>query len=305
MAMRLSVIIPHLNEPDDLRRCLQSLEAQKCDGIEHEVIVVDNGSRTLPAEVCAAFPGVRLEREPTPGPGPARNRGAAVAHAELLAFIDCDCVAGPGWMAALVGFLDAHPEIGFVGGDIRITPTDAARLTAIEAYESVFSYRARYYVEHHKFTATGNMAVRASVFRAVGPFGGLSSMEDTEWGQKASALGHGIGYVDEAKVRTPSCKSFAELARRWDRHVAHEFRQVRDRPGKLALWAAGSVLVAASPLREIPRVLRSDRLARPLDRCKALACLTRVRLYRARRMLSLALSGNAAALVGVWNREPS
>jgi len=305
MAVRLSVIIPHLNEPDDLSRCLQSIAAQDAGGIDYEVIVVDNGSRVLPCEACAAFPGVRLEREPVPGPGPARNRGAAVARAELLAFIDADCVAEPGWMASIVRFMDRNPAIGFVGGDIRITPGDPGRLTAIEAYESIFSYRARYYVEHHGFAATGNMAVRAAVFRAVGPFGGISTMEDTEWGKRATALGYRIAYVGEARVRTPSCKSFPELTRRWDRHVAHEFRQVKGRPGRVALWAAGSAVVAASPLGEIPRILRSDRVSAMGDRLKALGCLTYVRLYRALRMLSLALKGDAAAMVGTWNREAS
>jgi glycosyltransferase involved in cell wall biosynthesis len=305
MAARLSVIVPHLNEPGDLRRCLASIEAQAADGIDYEVIVVDNGSRAMPEALCGSFVRERLEYEPVPGPGPARNRGAALAQADLIAFIDCDCVAEPGWMAAIVHFMDEHPDIGFAGGNIRILSGDPARLTPIEAYESDFSYRARYYVEHHKFAATGNMAVRAAVFRAVGPFGGISTMEDTEWGQRATALGHHVAYIGEAGVRTPSCRSFAELARRWDRHVAHEFRQLHGRPGRVALWVAKSAVVAASPLGEIPRIMRSDRLARAGDRWKAMRCLTRVRLYRAWRMIRLVANGDAAAMLGTWNREPS
>ena len=305
LSPRVSVIIPHLNEPGDLRRCLRSLAAQRIDGIPFEIIVVDNGSTELPAAVCAAVPGVRLESESVPGPGPARNRGASVAQARLLAFIDADCVADPGWVLSIVEFMDRNPSVAFIGGDIRILLADPQRMTSIEAYESIYSYRAQRYVEHNGFAATGNMAVRAEVFRAVGPFGGISSMEDTEWGQRATGQGFKIAYLPDARVRTASCKSFAELTRRWDRHVAHEFRQINHDRAGLIKWVMSSGIIAASPVGEIVRILRSDRVSGLWDRCLALACLTRVRLYRARRMLGLAFHDNTATMVGTWNRENS
>lgn len=298
---RLSIIIPHLNEPEDLARCLGALTAQRTDGAEYEIIVVDNGSAEPPRAVCAGFAGVRLEIEPIPGPGPARNRGASVATAPLLAFIDADCIAEPGWMQAILKFMD-DPAIDFAGGDIRIL-SGQDRLTAIEAYESVYSYRAKLYVERHGFAATGNMTVRAEVFRAVGPFGGIGSMEDTEWGQRATRMGYRIGYIEDARVRTPSCKSFPELARRWDRHIAHEYRQFRSRKNPALIWTARSLAVAASPAAETIRILRSDRLERLRDRWSALTCLTRVRLYRAWRMLRLLLDQNAETLTASWNRK--
>jgi glycosyltransferase involved in cell wall biosynthesis len=302
---RLSVVIPHLNEPDDLRRCLRSLVAQRSDGIAFEIIVVDNGSVELPTKACAGMPDVHLEHEATPGPGPARNHGASLARATIVAFIDADCVACPGWVRSIVEHLEQNPEIGFLGGDIGILPTDPARLTAVEAYESVYSYRAREYVEQYGFAATGNMAVRTSVFRAVGPFGGIATMEDTEWGQRATALGLKSAYLAQAKVLTNSCKSFAQLSRRFDRHVAHEFRKVDGSPTAMARWLLTGAMIAASPILEIVSIARSDRVSGLRSRWLALLCLTRIRLYRARRMFSLALKDNSAAVVGAWNRENS
>ena len=81
----------------------------------------------MPAAVCDAIGNVRLEREIIAGPGPARNCGATVAAAQLLAFIDADCVAQPGWVEAIVTFLEANPEVAFVGGDIGIMPDRAGR----------------------------------------------------------------------------------------------------------------------------------------------------------------------------------
>lgn len=301
--IRLSIIIPHLNEPDGLHRCLRSLVSQAAADIPFEIIVVDNGSAELPETVCAQFAGVRLEAEPAPGPGPARNRGAQVARAALLAFIDADCVAAPGWVRAIIEFMEKRPDVGFLGGDIRILPARPDRLTPAEAYENVFSYRARLYVERHGFAATGNMAVRAGVFQVVGPFGGIATMEDTDWGKRASAEGHRIAYLPEAIVFTAPCASFAELARRWDRHVAHEFRKVGSHPVDILAWIARSVAIAGSPLIETVTLARTDRISGLRNRLLAFAMLAHVRLYRARRMLALLVRDNTAAMVGSWNRE--
>ena len=301
--LQLSVVIPHLNEPENLHRCLLALNAQRTPEITFEIIVVDNGSREMPEDACAGFPDVRLVREAVPGPGPARNLGASLARSGLIAFIDADCIAQPGWVRSIVTFMAARPEIDVVGGDIGLLQKDAAKPTAIEAYESIFSYRAKLYVERYGFTATGNMAVRAPVFRAVGPFGGITTMEDTEWGLRATAQGHRIAFLPEAQVLTPSCKSFSELARRWDRHVAHEFGKVGKSGTALARWIAASAVVAASPIGEIPRVLASQRVSGWRNRMLAFLCLARVRLYRARKMLALGFSGQASALVTSWNRE--
>lgn len=297
---RVSVIIPHLNEPDELRRCLDALNAQKVDGIPFEIIVVDNGSRHLPKAVCT---DVTLELEPTPGPGPARSHGARVARGAILAFVDADCVADDGWIRGIVEFLDRNPDVDCLAGDVRIAHADPARPTAIEAFESIFSYRVKLYVERDHYAATGNMAVRRDTFHAVGPFGGIATMEDRDWGQRATAQGVRIAYVPEVRVFTPSCKSFPELTRRWDRHIAHEFDEVGDHPLDIAKWIARSAVMAASPLAETITIIRSDKVSNLRERWLAFTCVSRVRLYRARKMLGLCLRRDATRMVGSWNRD--
>ncbi|RYE36145.1 MAG: glycosyltransferase, partial [Hyphomicrobiales bacterium] len=298
------VIIPHLNEPEDnLRRCLVALDAQRAPHLPIQIIVVDNGSAKLPVELCASIPDVRLEREMTPGPGPARNRGAALAQSALIAFVDADCVVQAGWAQAIIHTMDSHPEIDVIGGDIGILMADPTRPSAIEAYESIYSYRARLYVERHGYAATGNIAVRTSVFRHVGDFGGIDTMEDTAWGQRATALCYRTVFLRDAKVLTPSCRSFTELTRRWDRHVAHQFADVGQGSIARLRWFAISILVAGSPLVESFRILGSNKISGIKSRARALSCLTRVRLYRAKLMLDLARRRPASTLVDGWNRE--
>lgn len=302
---RLSVVIPHLNEPDQLRGCLASIVRQRSSDFQIEIIVVDNGSAVVPQEVCDAFDDVKLLLERIPGPGPARNKGAAAAASKLIAFIDADCIATEGWARSIVCAYETDPRVDFGGGEIRIQPARAEKLTTIEAYELVFSYRNDRYVRDYGFSATGNMSVRKKVFETVGPFGGIGTMEDTDWGVKASSEGFRIAFIPDATVLTPPCQSFDELARRWDRHVAHDFKTVPQTFGGKLKWGFKALAVAASPVHGAVQVARTDRLQGLRNKLLAFSCLTRVRFYRARRMLGLLVEDTSAAMVGSWNRENS
>ncbi len=301
---RISVVIPHHDDPA-LPACLAALAAERTHpgsgGVPFEILVVDNGSAAPPVAACAAHPGVRLLSEPTPGPGPARTAGARAAAAPVVAFIDADVFAEPGWIAAIDRAF-ADPAVQVIGGDIRIAPADPGRLSVVEAYESVFGYRQQLYIRRDGYAATANMAVRRAVFDAVGPFAGLGIAEDMDWGQRATAMGYSHAYVPAMRVRTPARPDFAALARKWDRHVAHFWAETpRTAAGRLR-WLATTAAVAASPLAELPRIARSGRLARPGDRLRAMAGVTRLRLHRARRMLALALGADPARLEGGWRR---
>ena len=297
--MRISVVIPHLNQPDHLGRCLASLAAGERQ--PDEIVVVDNGSHEMPEAICTAHPGVRLFREETPGPGPARNRGIAETTGDILAFIDADCLADPAWLTEAHAAM-ADPEARILGGDVRIAYADPENLTILEAYESVYAYRMDRYIAREGFTGTGNLVMRRAVFDAVGPFGGLGVAEDRDWGQRATAQGFDLRYVAGMKVYHPARQTFAELRLKWDRHLAHDFNRARQSGAGRLRWALKTLAMALSPLAELPRILASDRISGPGARIKALAGLTRIRLYRACRMIWLTMGGDPDRLSDTWNR---
>lgn len=299
MSPRISVIIPHLNQPEFLTRCLASLAAGQRP--PEEIFVVDNGSHSLPEAVCAAHPGVTLLLEPIAGPGPARNRGIAAASGDILAFIDADCLADPGWLAAAEAAM-ADPAAMILGGDVRIAYTDPSRLTALEAYESVYAYRMDRYIAREGFTGTGNLVVRRAVLAEVGPFAGIGVAEDRDWGQRATAKGYRIRYVPEMKVYHPARESFADLCRKWDRQTSHDYVKARTE-GRLWSFALKALAMAPSPLAELTRLLTSDRISGPRNRALAFVMLTQIRFYRARAMLGLIAKGNPDKLSERWNRN--
>jgi glycosyltransferase involved in cell wall biosynthesis len=289
-----------MNQEADLDRCLTALMPQ-ASAAGAEVIVVDNGSAAMPQAVTT-WHGVRLAREETPGPGPARNHGVTLASGDVLAFIDADCVPGEGWLAAIGRAIGREAEI--LGGDVRILHADPARPTVWEAYESEFAYRMEHYIKRQGFTGTGNLAVTRAVWDDVGPFAGIGVAEDRDWGQRATAAGHAIAWVPDMVAYHPARSSFAELARKWDRHTAHDFEMWRARRFGRALWAARSAAMAVSPLAAMPRVLRSGRIGGGMGgRLRALGGLAAIRAWRARRMAGLIFAPSAERLGERWRKS--
>lgn len=297
----ISVIIPHLNQPDGLDACLASLDAQNLARDLFEIIVVDNGSVSPPAETIARHPGVRLLCELQPGPGPARNAGAKFATGDVLAFIDADCRAHPEWLSTALQAIHLSPERTILGGDVRIWRDGKPDFTAIEAYESVFAYRLKLYIERHGYCGTGNLVTRRDAFETVGPFAGIECAEDMEWGQRARNAGFRFQYVPDMIVFHPARRSLRELYLQWDRHTQH-FRNMADGMSAWRMrWSLRALAILISPCVDFTKVLTSPRIEGADARLKAIMVLFRVRAHRAWTMFSLL--GPRRTIV--WNRGPA
>jgi len=130
----VTVVVPVRDRHAELTRCLAGLQGEPL------VIVVDDGSRD-PAAIrsVAAAAGASVVRRPVNGgPAAARNTGLAAAQTPLVAFLDSDCVPGPGpanWLDELLPHF-ADPAVGAVAP--RIVPHEAGR-TWLARYEGASS----------------------------------------------------------------------------------------------------------------------------------------------------------------------
>jgi glycosyltransferase involved in cell wall biosynthesis len=300
--MKLSVVIPHLNQPDKLAQCLETVCNQTLLRSDYEVIVVDNGSTHMPKDVCDRF-NARLLLETEPGPGPARNKGIAAAKTDVLAFIDSDCLADTKWLASAWAAL-SDPNVQIIGGDVRIAYDDPKHLTALESYESVFGYRQKLYIERMGFSGTGNLALQKSVFKTVGPFAGIGVAEDRDWGRRASRLGHKITYVPNMIVSHPARKTNAELKTKWQRHIVHDFAETKASKESLVFWYIKALAVALSPVASAVTVFRTDRVSGTKSRLQALKVLSWIRLYRALKMSVIPFQSSDEKSPQ-WNRHTS
>jgi len=291
--LRISVVIPHLNQPEILARCLAALRENT--RAPDEIIVVDNDSDVLPD----VPENVTLLQEKTPGPGPARNLGVQHSTGDVLAFIDADCLARFDWLEEAERAI-ARADI--LGGDVRIGYVNPHKLTVLEAYESIYAYRMQRYIRDEGFTGTGNLVVKRAVLEAVGPFAGRGVAEDRDWGKRATAQGYEITYAPRMRVYHPARRTFLELYAKWDRQLAHDYGMITDGAGRMR-WCLKTCAMVVSPLWEVPRIAGSSRVPSLRARWKAFVGLYRIRVYRAGRMVDLMVRGHPERLAARWNRE--
>jgi succinoglycan biosynthesis protein ExoA len=94
-SVRLSVVLPVLNESTDIGALLESLLSQHTVPGGFEVIVADGGSSDGTRDIVRRFSGrsvaVRLFDNPRRRSGPARNIGAGHARGEFVLYLDGHC----------------------------------------------------------------------------------------------------------------------------------------------------------------------------------------------------------------------
>src|SRR3989338_4437731 len=98
-----SIVLPAYDNPDKLERLLLSIEERCPDIGNHEVIVVDDGSKNNSiALLCERFPFVKYIRyEENRGVANARNAGARESRNDILIFIDSDLVVQSDFISIL------------------------------------------------------------------------------------------------------------------------------------------------------------------------------------------------------------
>jgi rSAM/selenodomain-associated transferase 2 len=193
MTVKLSIIVPVLNEAGSIAATLAALEPLRTRG--HKVIVVDGGSSDATVALCRGRADVLIE-----GPrGRARqmNAGAARATGDVLLFLHAD--------TSLPAFADSLLQAAFAAGaswgrfDVRITG-QAWMLPLIAA---LMNRRSRW-----TGIATGDQAmfVKRSLFEQLGGFADQPLMEDIELSRRLCAI------AKPACLRQPVLTS----GRRWE-----------------------------------------------------------------------------------------
>jgi glycosyltransferase involved in cell wall biosynthesis len=231
----VSVIIPHYDNLEGLQQCIANLRTQTLDPSRYEIIVADNNSSCGISAVKRACQGVaRVIPAPIPGAAEARNAAIAVARGEVFAFTDQDCRPRPDWLERGVRALDGADV---VGGRMVVCVDDRMRVTPTEAFELVFAFNNRRYVERKGFTVNANMFVWRDVFSKVGLFR-AGVPEDVDWGYRATALGFRLRYAADAVVEHPARREWTDLIRKWRLISANHYALSRKRRfGKLRFFA--------------------------------------------------------------------
>jgi glycosyltransferase involved in cell wall biosynthesis len=110
----ISAVLPAFNAEDTIGEALRSVLSQTAP--LHEVIVVDDGSKDGTAEAARTVDSsVRVESTTNRGVSAARNRGADLATADFVAFLDADDMWRPEKLASQEPLLSAGAAMSTTG----------------------------------------------------------------------------------------------------------------------------------------------------------------------------------------------
>lgn len=200
---KISVIIPVRNRPSEVDECLRSLEQLDYPTGKLEVMVVDDASEDDTPQTVQKYPVRLIRLEDRCQASYCRNLGAEEATGEILAFIDSDCVADPGWLKQLISAFD-DPHLAALGGrvDAYFDQTGLDRYEKAESSLMVSSYAKRTQPDDPFFYVPAcNFLVRRDLFLKIGGFNvDLSVGEDVDLCWRLQKQGHTIEFRPQGSV---------------------------------------------------------------------------------------------------------
>ena len=153
------IVIPTRNRPEMLKRCLSGLIPYASAHPECSIVVSDDGDALQTREALAGeLAGVKVVQGPCRGSAANRNCGAARATAELIVFLDDDCIPDQDLIAVYQDAALKNPEIGVFEGR-----------TSAEGESSSFADSAPIN-ETGGYLWSCNFAIRRELFLKIGGF---------------------------------------------------------------------------------------------------------------------------------------
>lgn len=103
----ISIIIPTYKRPDALARALASVEAEKVDGLNVEIIIADNDPKAsakafMAEKIPSSDADIVYIHVPEPGVSNARNSALDIARGRYILFLDDDMEACAPWAQSMV-----------------------------------------------------------------------------------------------------------------------------------------------------------------------------------------------------------
>lgn len=182
--MRISIVVPVLNEAAGIKECLENL--LKLEG-DFEIIISDGGSQDGTAgivkEMTSLYPAnLRLLENIRPGRATQMNAGAEAARGDLLLFLHADCRLHPMALRSIETSLKDEKIIG--GGFYKKYSKETAMLSA---YRAVMNFVRTKCLKN--LVGTNAIFIRKNIFTLLGSFPEVALLEDVILSDRMKAHG--------------------------------------------------------------------------------------------------------------------
>ena len=173
MSLSVDVVIPTFRRPDVLSRCLKSLSEQTVT--PQSIEVIDDSETDF-------------------GPGISRNIGWKRGKADIVAFLDDDCVAPSNWIETILKIFEKNNFIGGIEG----------AMTTKDEMGNIVSHNPPTRFKWDRFK-TANLIIKREVLEEVGGFDERYHLhrEDTDLAWKVIDAGYPIIWAPECIMHHP------------------------------------------------------------------------------------------------------
>jgi mycofactocin system glycosyltransferase len=207
----VSIVIPTYNRAKELERCLHSLLALDYPAQCLEIIVVDDAST---GEIAGMLQRIVQEAEThdlemrvvrhakRQGVGIGRNSGAEIAKYDLIAYIDSDCAASPGWLKELVPTFQ-NMRLAAVGGMIRAYDRNALLGRYEDVCSSMFMGGRPQQISLKgplTYLPAANLVIRRTIWQQLGGFAPMTQGEDVDFCRRLIMSGASMNYIPQGVV---------------------------------------------------------------------------------------------------------
>lgn len=182
--MKLSIVIPTLNEERYLPRLLKSIKDQNL--LDYEIIVSDAGSDDATAKIAQEQGARYILSKKIKHPSYQRNEGARVAQGDILLFLDADSMLAPGFINKA---LEEFTKRNLVGASFYIKFNPNRWYYYLYSAISNFLFCVKQYTKHPAAIGAGILASKEHHEKISGFDKRVILAEDYDYAARLSKLG--------------------------------------------------------------------------------------------------------------------
>ena len=203
---KISVVMATADRPQMVLDCVKSFSAQVPQDVELIVADAGLGSPVDEDALKKLWPLSKVVRVSQKNAAVQRNKGVCQAMGDIVIFLDDDCYVQPGWWPAIVQTF-SDEKVGAVAGAVWCNPSprftdERGGYVNLLGLPVQVTHRGKGAPREVDWALTTNMAVRKSVFEAVGGFAPVYGIydEDVDLGLKIREAGWRIVFEPDAAV---------------------------------------------------------------------------------------------------------